>query len=194
MPIRHAGFFFDFSSPLPFYGNIIKQEIVFVYSTGAIMRKKQKNPFQKTVSGVLSHVVKDRGWEQKLDAHSVFLNWGKLVGDEVATCCQPHKIVNNVLWVEVENSSWMQQLQFEKIALLERLNSSLRLSRIGDIKFILPEKAKKVGKKAESKIRFKAPDPEELKEFEQQASLVEDEKSREALVRLWYLSKACIKE
>jgi hypothetical protein len=157
------------------------------------MSKRDKSYYKK-ISGVLSGVVNHQGWDRKLDMHSVFLKWEELVGDTLAECTRPHKIVNNVLWIEVETSSWMQQLQFEKIPLLEKLNDSLYLSTFNDIKFILPEKKEKKVERDEPKIRFVAPDDEELKAFEDQVSLIEDVESREALVRLWYLSKACRKE
>lgn len=158
-----------------------------------VMSKREKGYYKK-VSGVLSGVVIHQGWEKKLDMHSVFLKWEKLVGDNLADCTRPYKIVNNVLWVEVSTSSWMQQLQFEKITLLETLNQSLRLSSFSDIKFVLPEKTEKEAKEDKQKLRFVAPDNQELQEFEQQVSLIKDVESREALVRLWYLSKACRKD
>ncbi len=159
-----------------------------------VMRKRKKDSFHRSVSGLLSHVAKDRGWEIKLDMHSVFLNWENLAGETYASCSRPCKIVKNVLWIEVDNSSWMQQMQYDKIAFLERLNASLKLSRFSDIKFLLPEKVDDGVRKKEPKIRFESPNREELKEFEQQAGIIEDEKSRDALIRLWYLSKACKKE
>ncbi len=158
------------------------------------MRKKHKKTFSRSITGVLSQVSKDQGWEKKLDMHSVFMNWENLVGETIAKCASPCKIVKNVLWVEVDNSSWMQQLQFDKVALLDKLNSSLRFSRFADIKFLLPSKPDEIKKRKGQTLRFISPDSNELADFERQVSSITDEKSREALIRLWYLSKACIRE
>ncbi len=158
------------------------------------MRKRQKKSVPRSLPGLLSRVAQDQGWEKKLDMHSVFMNWENLAGETFATCSRPCKIVKNVLWVEVDNSAWMQQIQFEKVALLEKINSSLRLSRLSGIKFLLPHKGDKKVKKDERVLRFVSPDSRELADFERQAGVIGDERSREALVRLWYLSKACKRE
>lgn len=138
-------------------------------------------------------VVRHHGWEMKLDMHSFFPKWNKVVGKQVSECSRPLKIVKNILWLEVENSAWMQQLQFEKAQILEDINKTLKISRIRDIKFILPDESDKV-EPQEQKLTFVSPDPLDLHAFEKQAAIIEDEEARDALVRLWYLSKACRKD
>lgn len=150
-----------------------------------------RNRKNRTVSGVLPDVVRHKGWDVKLDMHSFFPVWDKVVGEEVAGCSRPLKIVRNVLWLEVENSTWMQQLQFEKSRMLDDINATLKISRIKDIKFLLPRRCEEPPVRKQPEIVFVPPDPEELRKFEEQVGVIEDEAIREALIRLWYLSKAC---
>lgn len=142
------------------------------------------------VAGVLPSVVRHKGWDVKLDMHSFFPIWEKVVGREIASCSRPLKIVKQTLLLEVANSAWIQQLQFDKAQILENINATLKLSRLKDIRFVLPQEDEE-DKRREEKISFISPDPEILQKFESQAALIEDDASREALVRLWYLSKAC---
>jgi hypothetical protein len=128
-----------------------------------------------------------------LDKHSFFPIWDRVVSGNAAQCSRPLKIVKDVLWLEVDNSSWMQELQFEKQQILEDINATLKLSKIRDIKFLLPVDEGSEKKAESGGITFVPPDPEELKRFEQMAGVIEDEAIREALIRLWYLSKACRK-
>lgn len=153
---------------------------------GARKRKKQQE-----VGDVLTRVIRHQGWDVKFDLHSFFPKWKEVAGESVASCSRPVKIVKNVLWIEVDNSTWMQQLQFEKRRLLDDINSSLKKSRLRDIKFILPQDDETAGEGKEQKISFVSPDPEMLEKFEQQAKIIEDAPSRDALVRFWYLNKAC---
>ncbi len=146
---------------------------------------------KRVISAVLPGVVRDRGWAVKLDMHSFFPIWDKVVSGNAAECSRPLKIVRDVLWLEVDNSTWMQQLQFEKVKILEEINATLKLSRIRDIKFVLPQDDDVEKGGDLRKITFVSPDPEDLEKFEEQASVIEDDAIRDALVRLWYLSKAC---
>jgi len=157
------------------------------------MRDDQRENARKLLAAILPGVLKDQGWEARLEMHSIFPNWEKVVDATTATYAQPLKIVKGTLWVEVENSAWMQQLQYQKVMLLRTINGSLKNSKIDDIRFVLPRENRK-GQTEEPKVRFVAPPPEELQRFEEQTSFIEDEASREALVRLWYLSKACKRE
>jgi len=146
---------------------------------------------QRSVSGVLPDVVKEKGWQVKLDMHSFFPRWHKVVDARVSECSRPLKIVKDVLWLEVENSTWMQQLQYEKMQILDDINATLQLSRIRDIKFLLPKEEVVAPQYELPPVSFTTPDPEKVASFENQISVIKDEAIRESLMRLWYLSQAC---
>ncbi|WP_457575365.1 DUF721 domain-containing protein [Desulfomarina sp.] len=149
----------------------------------------------RSLAGLLPELVRERGWEKQLDLYSIFPRWRELVGPEIDEYASPLKIVRGVLWIEVENSSWLQQLQFEKMQLLDVLNQALRLNRLDDIKMVLPVRVKDDEVKPVRSVTFVKPDNKEVEAFEHQVSTIADEKCRDALMRFWYLSRACrIKE
>jgi hypothetical protein len=147
------------------------------------------------IAGVLPAILRDNGWERQIDLHSIFPNWRKLVGDEVFEHARPLKIEREVLWIEVENSSWMQHFQYQKVELLDNLNRFLRLSTLRDIKMVLPkdEVWQKPAKPA-PKVRFVRPSAEKVAAFQRQVACIADEKCREALMQFWYLAEACQRE
>jgi hypothetical protein len=59
------------------------------------------------------------------------------VGESVALHAQPHSIQNHILFIHVSHSTWIQQLQFLKSTLLEKINSFLGEPLIQDIRFKL---------------------------------------------------------
>lgn len=140
-----------------------------------------------TVTGIL----KDKGWEQKLDQHRIFVEWHTLVDQDVAAHARPLKVVTSVLWLEVENSAWMQQFQFQKIMLLETLNRFLRISHFSDIKFTLGDFTKTAVPTSQPKLRFTSPPEAEVAAFTRQVSGIGDQAIRQSLISLWYLSRAC---
>ena len=157
------------------------------------MDRRTKDNKQQAMAAILPGIIRDRGWEVQLDMHSIFISWRQVVDDDTAAHGRPLKISAGVLWVEVENSAWLQQIQFRKTMLLESINRTLTQSKIKNIRFVLPRDDDKP-KQPESRIKFVPPPPEEVRRFEEHVAFIADQEAREALVRLWYLSKACIRE
>ena len=154
------------------------------------MAQKRSKKYAR-IGGVLPEVARHHGWAAKLDMHSFFPKWAEIVDEDVATCSRPLKIVKDVLWLEVESSAWMQQLQFEKMRILEAVNATLKIARLKDIKFVLARGEAETQSHEPPELNYDPPGPEELKKFEAQVEVIEDEKIRDSLVRLWYLAKAC---
>ena len=160
------------------------------------MAMAEKRKFkQNKISQLIPNLLQDRGWEVQLDLHSIFPRWKELVGEEMSDYAQPLKIDRGVLWLEVANSSWLQQLQYEKMELLDTLNSCFRLSSLKDIKMVLPKgrdgMTKPSTQESAPAIRFVKPSEEKIAAFQQQVECIADEKCREALMQFWYLAQAC---
>jgi len=62
------------------------------------------------------------------------------------------------------------------------------------LRFVLAEKENNEKAKKKPTLRFVQPPADEIAAFERQVASIPDKDSREALVRFWYLSKACRKE
>ena len=156
--------------------------------------KKNRDNKQRPLAATLPGLIRDCGWEIQLDMHSVFAHWRELADQDTADHAQPLKIIAGVLWVEVENSGWMQDLQYRKVQLLKNINAFLQKSRIRDVRYVLPEGLKPVAEQKTGAIRFIAPPAEQVREFAQQIESISDTASREALMRFWYLAHACQRE
>ena len=157
------------------------------------MGKDGKHTLQG-LENLLPQLSRQQGWEEKLELHSVFLRWTDLVDSDVSAHCRPLKIVKNVLWIEVENSAWLQQLQFQSVMLLEIMNNSLPKARFEAVRFCIEERAGKSDKTDEPSLYYVQPPAEEIAAFEQQVASISDPDAREALIRFWYLSRACRKK
>ncbi|MGB5232344.1 MAG: DUF721 domain-containing protein [Desulfoprunum sp.] len=157
------------------------------------MPRIKKNS-QPAVADILPRLVRQHGWEIQLDLHSVFAIWASLVDPDTAVHCRPLRIKNGVLWLEVENSAWLQQLRFQKYQLLETINATLTRSRIDDIKYALPKGKAEAEKPPETPVQFVPPPVGEVAEFRNRISFIDDEQCREALFRFWYLVRACCRK
>lgn len=177
----------------------LKGSGIFAYFqlTGMGVSSQSSNTRAPQLSGAFSGIIRDKGWEKKFDQHRVFPAWRDLVDHETGTFARPLKIVKDVLWIEVDNSAWMQQLQYQKHFLLESLNNFLEESTLKDIRFVVQEKPLEAARKpppAKNAVRFVPPPEEQVEAFKAQAGCIEDESVRESLMRLWYLAQACRKD
>ncbi|MFW2368335.1 MAG: DciA family protein [Desulforhopalus sp.] len=145
-----------------------------------------------SIAELLPSLVHDKGWEKQLDQHALFLEWQERVPEDVAKYAEPLKIEKGVLWVEVENSSWMQQFQYQKLEILDRLNETLRVARLKDLRLVLVKgRDKEPVAKKDFGISFIRPSKEKIAAFEKQVECISDEKCRDALMQFWYLAQAC---
>jgi hypothetical protein len=120
----------------------------------------------------------------QLEAYGVWPVWNEVVGKPIARNAQPEKIRNGTLFVKVSSPVWMQQLQFMKDLIAEKLNQRVRADVVKNIFFFVgPISSTDIGADA---------DPEPLKTpadnidpvDEQFLDTVEDPEIRQAFKKL----------
>jgi predicted nucleic acid-binding Zn ribbon protein len=60
---------------------------------------------------LLERLVRNRGWQKPAAEATVFGDWAKVVGAEIAEHCRPVKLEDGVLTVEAESTAWATQLR-----------------------------------------------------------------------------------
>ncbi len=152
----------------------------FLVGEGIVCKGKNN---KRKIAQFLPSIMRQKGWEKQLDMHSVFERWGELVSEDAAEHARPVKIERGVLWLEVENSAWLSQLQYEKLEMLDSLNNSLVLGRFTDIKMILIKKGEvnPFARPAPGPdVYFETPDRQKIDSFRSQIEVIEDEGCRES--------------
>ena len=146
--------------------------------------KEKKKPIP--VSSLLTDLIQQKGWKKQISRNRVFLLWESIVGPEIAHHARPQVIRGKVLWVNVSDSVWMQQLQFQKIMLLEQINQNIETS-IEDIRFSVDPSLDRPLPEPEpqSAPPEYQPDPEKKAEMEKLFSSVENREVRRAMKELW---------
>jgi predicted nucleic acid-binding Zn ribbon protein len=91
------------------------------------------NPIQ-SLSQILGGLESQDNWKGRQQLQQVLSLWAAAVGEAVAAQTRPTGIQRRVLLVATSSSAWAQNLGFERVRILEKLNgmSSLRLT---DIRF-----------------------------------------------------------
>lgn len=89
------------------------------------------------IRSILAQTIKCLEIDVPLRTYSILETWNEIVGDSVADHSRPRSVRNRILFIDVAHPTWMQQLQFLKPTLLEKVNAFLGESLIRDIRFKL---------------------------------------------------------
>ena len=77
----------------------------------------------RPVRSVLEETIRALGIDAPIKNYSLFNAWKEIVGETIALQTQPRSLRTQILFVDVSHSTWIQQLQFLKPQLLEKLNA-----------------------------------------------------------------------
>ena len=89
------------------------------------------------IHSILEKTLKGLEIDLPIKTYSIWGAWSEIVGESIARQTQPRSIRNRILFVDVSHSTWIQQLQFLKPNLLEKINRFLGETPIQDIRFKL---------------------------------------------------------
>lgn len=77
-------------------------------------------------AGELAEALLERcGALREVRARRLVIDWPEIVGERIAARTRPGAIARGVLWIEVANAAWLQELSLLKDELLERIRGKL---------------------------------------------------------------------
>jgi predicted nucleic acid-binding Zn ribbon protein len=82
----------------------------------------------------IGRVVDERGWREDAQVARVLACWADLVGDDLASHCQPERVQNGELVLVAESTAWATQLRLLSSALLAKLATEFGPSLITSIR------------------------------------------------------------
>jgi len=155
---------------------------------------------QADLGSLLNAVISQRDWQRRLWLHQVFVFWPEVVGREIAQHARPEVIRGDVLWLAVADSTWMQQLMFERHHILTLLNARLAGDkqgmaasqrggdvppRLSEIKFTLDPTPGRRQPPHQGQAVTREIDEDKFAQFSLSLNSVEDQETRESMKRLW---------
>jgi predicted nucleic acid-binding Zn ribbon protein len=95
------------------------------------------DPQIERLGQVLHKSLKRLALSTRLDEYGVWPIWNDVVGPTIAHNAQPERIRNGTLFIKVTSPVWMQQLQYMKDMIAERLNQRLKRNIVRNIFFVV---------------------------------------------------------
>ncbi len=145
-----------------------------------------KNDLQLEKLGeILDKSLKRLELSTKLKEYGVWPIWNEIVGVTIARNAQPEKIRNGTLFVKVSSSTWMQELQYMKEMISEKLNQNLGREVVKNIFFFVGKLDTGVLKSKVQDLSLPSASFPEKKFDEEHLRSIKDPEIRRALRRLF---------
>lgn len=79
----------------------------------------------RRAADVLSGLLTERGWGEHLAQARIFGDWASIVGNEIASHCQPVSLRDGELRLQAQSTAWATQLRLMSSQILRHLNNEL---------------------------------------------------------------------
>ena len=91
----------------------------------------------KNVGDILPKVIKNLGIEDRMQEARLREEWREIVGDVVAERCRPGEIKGGMLFIEVENNVWMQEIRFHQRDMIVRIKKRFPDLGVREIRLVI---------------------------------------------------------
>jgi predicted nucleic acid-binding Zn ribbon protein len=148
---------------------------------------EKRDPIEK-LGEVLEKSLKRLDPSGRLGEYGVWPIWNEVVGDMIARNAQPEKIRQGTLFVKVSSPVWMQQLQYLKETIVEKINRELGKEVVKNIFFVIGKVEAKASGEANEKPEPPVSSAAPSKLDEETLGSIKDPEIRRALKRLFSAS------
>ncbi len=84
----------------------------------------EKKPRASSIGDALTSWLRQKGLTERVDRASVLVEWGGLVGPQIASVTEPRTVTDDgTLFVGVKTHGWMQELSMMERSLLAKINA-----------------------------------------------------------------------
>jgi predicted nucleic acid-binding Zn ribbon protein len=136
----------------------------------------------QSIRSILEDTLKALEIDVPVKTYSILGAWDQIVGESVAEHSQPRSIRNRILFIDVSHSTWMQQLQFLKPTLLEKVNGFLGEPLIQDIRLKLGKISRTIAAPSKThSLEHEKLDKGTLKRIESILEEIEDKEVQKSL-------------
>ena len=99
---------------------------------------RERNTDPQSIQSILSEVISNRNWSQGVAEGSLFSDWKKIVGDEIAEHTTPISLVDGKLTIQSSSTAWSTQMRLMKNDLLKTISTTAPGALVEELIFIGP--------------------------------------------------------
>lgn len=145
---------------------------------------KRKRSQPTAIAGLLGEIFRGKPVEKRLREGKIWLVWDAAVGEQIAAKARPINFRDGVLTVVVSNAPWMQQLNFMKKGLIDKINAATGEELVREI-FLKAGKPEQPAQAPTPRKKTERPlTAEEHELITRETSSIDDKELREAFASL----------
>ncbi len=149
------------------------------------MTEKRKKRSQPTaVAGLLGEIFRGKPLGKRLREGKIWMVWDAAVGPQIAAKARPAGFRDGVLTVVVSNAPWMQQLNFLKRGLIDKINAALGEEMVSEIYLRAGRSEQPRQAPIRQKKNVRPLTAEEQERIDRETSSISDPELREAFASL----------
>ena len=92
----------------------------------------------KPLSGIVSALIRSRGWKEPVAVSSVLARWAELVGPEIAAHTRPLSFENSIVQVQCDSTAWTTQLRLMHGQLIDLFRRELGEGVVTQVRILGP--------------------------------------------------------
>lgn len=92
----------------------------------------------KPLGGIVSALIRSRGWKEPVAVSSVLARWAELVGPEIAAHTKPLSFENSIVQVQCDSTAWATQLRLMHGQLIELFRRELGEGVVAQVRILGP--------------------------------------------------------
>ena len=90
----------------------------------------------KALEQFLNRLIKELGYEKRLEYQRLLDSWPQVVGERIADVSRAERVQNGVMVVKVDSPVWRNELALEKERILKLLQEKTGSKDLVDIRFV----------------------------------------------------------
>lgn len=98
--------------------------------TDGLRRVPEPTPIGATIAGVVAR----RGWQERLQASTVWSRWEEVVGPQLRPHCQPVRIAGRTLVIRADSQVWATQLRYLGPQVIANVTEVLGTAAVADVR------------------------------------------------------------
>lgn len=93
----------------------------------------------RPLEGELGNLLRELGFEVKIDEQSAMAKWAETVGPHLARHSRAIRVRRGVLWIASDSSAWSQEISMRREDLRNRLNRIVGRDVVTEIRLVVEE-------------------------------------------------------
>ncbi|MGI9084715.1 MAG: DUF721 domain-containing protein [Aeromicrobium sp.] len=92
---------------------------------GPVSPRRARRDDPARLSDVIGEMIRERGWDERIQAQRVFSDWAGVVGPEIAAHSHVEGFADGIVSIRTDSSAWAKELKMLASRVVHRLNEEL---------------------------------------------------------------------